>query len=140
MVDIENKVFDTVYNAVIAQYSTATILGEYVNVPAGFPCVTLIEEDNTTYTKTQDDSLQEHHARVMYECNVYANNETRKSTARDIAKLVDTTMQGMKFTRIFFGQTPNEDSTIYRITMRFEAVVAEGATSSGDTTYQMYRR
>jgi hypothetical protein len=77
----------------------------------------------------------------MYECNVYSDKATGKKTeARSIAKLVDETMQDMKFTRTFFQPMPNLDRTIYRITLRWEAVAGEPiVTDGGNVTYQMYR-
>ena len=85
----------------------------------------------------------------MYECNVYSDKATgKKAEARAIAKLVDTTMQNMKFTRTFYQPLPNLDRTIFRITMRWEAIAGEPVitttTGTGNetvttTTYQMYR-
>ena len=72
MIDIENKVLNTVFNAVQAAYSTASCYGEYVSVPAAFPCVTLYESDSRTYTQSNDEQLHEHQAIVTYECNVYS--------------------------------------------------------------------
>ena len=140
MIDIENYVLTQVKNAIIAQYPSAKVYGEYIDVPAGFPCVTVMESDNKTYRPTQDDSLTEHHAEVMYEINVYTNDKNgRKDKAKRIADIADSTMQSMKFTRTFREQIPNIDRTILRITMRYEGIVAEGVADSGTTTYQMYR-
>lgn len=145
MIDIENKVINDVFSAVRSAYSGASCYGEYVATPASFPCVTLYEADNRTYRRSQDTDLQEHQAHLMYECNVYSDKATgKKAEARAIAKLVDTTMQNMKFTRTFFQPLPNLDQTIFRITMRWEAIAGEPVitTTTGNettTTYQMYR-
>ena len=65
----------------------------------------------------------------------------KKAEARAIADLVDKTMQGMKFTRTFYQPLPNLDRTIYRITLRWEAVAGEPITTeNGNTIYQMYRK
>ena len=141
MIDIENKVINDVFTAVRSAYSGAVCYGEYVSVPAAFPCVTLYEADNSTYRRSQDDINQEHHAHVMYECNVYSDKQTgKKAEARAIAKLVDDTMQSMRFTRTYYSPMPNLDRTIFRITMRWEAVVGEPITTNqNDITYTMYR-
>ncbi len=141
MIDIENKVLDTVFTAVKTQYSGANCYGEYVAVPSAFPCVSLYEASNITYRPSQDTDLQEHQSTLMYLCNVYSDKATgKKAEARDIANIIDRTMQDMKFTRTFFEPLPNLDRTIYRITMRFEAVAGEPiVTENNDTTYQMYR-
>ena len=142
MIDIENKVLDTVFAAVRTSYTNAQCYGEYVAVPASFPCVCLWEANNTTYKPSRDESLQEHQANLMYECNVYSDKANgKKKEARAIAKLVDATMQSMKFTRTFMQSIPNLDRTIYRINLRWEAVAGEPiVTDGGNTTYQMYRK
>ena len=142
MIDIENKVLDTVFAAVRTTYSGASCYGEYVSVPAAFPCVCLYEASNTTYKKSQDDVLYEHQANLMYECNVYSDKANgHKAEARAIANIVDATMQSMKFTRTYFQAVPNLDRTIYRIVLRWEAVAGEPiVTENGNTTYQIYRK
>lgn len=146
MIDIENKVLDTVFAAVKGVYTSANCYGEYVAVPAAFPCVCLYEANNSTYKRSQDTDLQEHQANLMYECNVYSDKASgKKAEARGIAKLVDATMQNMKFTRTWMQPMPNMDRTIYRITMRWEVIAGEpiiSETNNGatTTTYQMYRK
>lgn len=145
MIDIENIVVSTVQDAVLnAFYSTYPNLAfysEYVEVPSEFPCVTLVESDNSSYVRSQDDSLHDNHVSVMYECNVYTSNlNGKKLLAKQIADVVDNAMQNMKFTRTFRYQIPNQDRSIYRITMRYTAVVAAPITDNGTNTYQMYRQ
>lgn len=142
MIDIENKILDTVFAAVRAENQNAQCYGEYVAVPAGFPCVCLYEANNTTYKPSQDTDLREHQSNLLYECNVYSDRANgKKAEARAIADLVDKTMQDMKFTRTFYQPLPNLDRTIYRITLRWEAVAGEPITTeNGNTIYQMYRK
>lgn len=141
MIDIENKVIDTVFNVVRADYPSAQCYGEYVAVPAAFPCVCLYEASNTTYKRSLDTDLNEHQANLLYECNVYSDKGNgKKAEARDIANIIDAAMQGMKFTRTFMNPLPNLDRTIYRITIRYEAIAGEPITTDGgNTIYQMYR-
>ena len=141
MIDIENKVLNDVFAAVRSAFPGAQCYGEYVSVPAAFPCICIYEANNTTYRRSQDTELQEHQASLMYECNVYSDKATGKKTeARSMAKLVDETMQNMKFTRTFCQPLPNLDRTIYRITMRWEVVAGEPIVmDGGNVTYQMYR-
>ena len=141
MIDIENKVIDTVFNAVRTAYPAAQCYGEYVAVPATFPCVCLYEASNTTYKRSIDTDLNEHQANLLYECNVYSDKGNgKKAEARDMAKIVDAAMQRMKFTRTFMNPLPNLDRTIYRITIRWEAIAGEPIVTDGnDITIQMYR-
>ena len=135
MIDVENMVVDAVAKAVKTQYPNATIKSEKQDVPSSFPFVSITEEDNTSYRKTQDDVSKEHHAEVMYEVNVYSNLESgKKSEAKSIFSIVDETLQSIKFTRT--TKLPiNKDSTIYRIVGRYEAVIAE----DNNGIYQVYR-
>lgn len=141
MIDIENLVVNKVFQAVNTAYPNAVCYSEYVEVPAGFPCVTLYEADNRSYRPSDDEQLSDHQVHVMYECNVYSDKtDGKKAEAKQIADIVDNAMQSMKFTRTMRSQIPNVDRTIYRVTMRFEAVVGEPiVTENGTTTLQMYR-
>lgn len=141
MTDIENLVCDRVFRAVNAAYPNAVCYSEYVEVPESFPCVTLYEADNRSYRPSDDNQLSDHQCSVMYECNVYSDKQTgKKAEAKTIADIVDSTMQSMKFSRNMRSQIPNVDRTIYRVTMRFDAVVGEPIVDNdGTTTIQMYR-
>ena len=142
MTSIENLVCDRVFRAVNTAYPDAVCYSEYVEVLASLPCVTCYEADNRTYTLSNDNQLSDHQVHVMYEINVYSDKQTGKKTeAKQIADIVDSTMQSMKFTRNMRSQIPNQDRTIYRVTMRFEAVVGEPIVdANGTTTLQMYRQ
>ena len=142
MIDVENKIIGTVFNAVQTEYPDCACYSEYVSESAAFPCVTLYELDSQTYTQSNDEQLHEHQAIVTYEANVYSALEYgKKEQAKAIADIVDQAMQGMKFTRIMRSQIPNQDRTIYRVTLRYEAIIGEPITESNNTiTYQVYRR
>lgn len=142
MIDIENLVIDKISKALQASaYSNTFVTSEYTDSPSSFPCVSVVEADNYTYRKTQDDDLKEHHVNVMYEVNVYSNKtKASKTEAKKIANIVDDTFQNNKFTRTFKYGIPNKDKTIYRIIMRFEAVIGEPQTIGQDTIYQVYRK
>ena len=141
MIDIESIVFDTVYKAVKSKFPKAEVKSVYVESAAEFPCVCVVEDDNRTFQKTLDGSLNEHHAELLYTVTVYSNKKNgKKEEARAIAKVIDEAMQGMKFTRIMFNQIPNIDQRIYRIVGRYRAIVSEGLKQSdGKTIYQIYR-
>ena len=141
MIDIENKVLSVVREAVLAQYPTASVYGEYVEVPASFPCVTVTEDTNYTYVYTKDEQLAEHHAEVQYSINVYSNKQTgAKLEAKAIMNIADNAMQGMKFWRTMTRQVPNVDRTIYRLIARYRAVVGEPTQVGNDLVFQMYQK
>lgn len=142
MISIENMMVDKVNNAVAslkATYPKLKVVSDYVAASETFPLISVVEADNYSHVETQDTALEDHAANVMIEINIFANDKKKKSTAKKIASVVDECMLGNLFTRMFMGQVPNIDRTIYRITMRYRAVVAP-VEKDGDTIYQMYRK
>ena len=146
MIDIENKVIDTVYKAVIAafppaQYPNLSFYSEPIDAPTSFPCVVIAEEDNYTYRQTQDGELNEHNAVVMYSVNVFSNKQDgHKAEAKKILATVDTAMQSMLFTRLMTSPIPNVDRTIYRIAARYTALVGRPVKDgNNNVSYQMNR-
>lgn len=141
MINIESMVFTAIYNAVMTKAPNAYVTSKADNIPPSFPCVSVAEIDNYTYTRTQDDSLKEHHATVSYEVDVYSTlDDGNKEEAREIMGIVDEAMQELKFTRLSMMRTPTLDRTKYRLTARYRAVVEEPKLIDGKTIYQMYRR
>jgi len=141
MIDIENKVLSVVREAVLAQYPNASVYGEYIDVPASFPCVTVTEDTNYTYVYSKDEQVAEHHADVQYAVNVYSNlKKGAKLEARNILKVADDAMQNMKFWRTMTRQVPNVDRSIYRMIARYHAIIGEPQEIDGDLVYHIYQR
>lgn len=142
MIDVENLVIDTISKALKASaYSSTLVVSDYTDTPSSFPCVSVIESDNYTYRRTQDNDLKEHHTNVMYEVNVYSNKASgAKSEAKKIMEIVDTTFQNNKFTRTVKQPIPNRDKSIYRIVARYEAVIGEGIAQGKNTIYPVFRK
>lgn len=139
MIDVENIIFTKLAQALRAAYNGISVYGEFVEVPASFPCVTIVEADNQVLKQTRDLSGVEHYAKAMYEINVYSNKASgKKSEAKEISNMIDGMMTDMLFTRTFRGQTPNIDRTIYRITLRYEGVVREGINEGDKTVFVMH--
>lgn len=142
MIDIENLIVDKVNTALAPlkqTYPKLKVISEYVETMAEFPLISVVEEDNYTHLATQDAALEDHAANVMYSVNIYTHGKNKKSIAKAIANVVDNEMLNNLFTRTFMGVTPNVDRTVYRITMRYTAVVAAPIMENGETIYQMYR-
>ena len=126
MINIENIVFDRVVKRVREVFPDIFMTGGYVNSPASFPAVSLVEMDNVTRVETIDSGSNENHANVMYEVNVYSNKIAgKKSECRAILALIDEEMLAMGFSRVAMTPVPNEyDSTIYRMVGRYRAAVS----------------
>lgn len=124
MIDLENDLFDYVAKALRTVHPGIDVKAEYVEVPAKFPHVSIVEADNRVLTRMRTNNI-ENAASVMYEINVYSNKAgNRKSEAKAIANTLDDAFAEIGFTRTFREQVPNlRDATIYRIVCRYEAVI-----------------
>lgn len=144
MIDIENVVFDKVAKAVRTQFATAypkiKVYGEYVAVPAEFPCVNIVEDNNETYQRSITLDNLENHAQVVYSVAVYTNDNKKKQSAKTIIKYIDEQFRNMGFVRTMVSQIPNQDRTIYRIVARYSGVVDKGHTVGNNTIYKVYGR
>lgn len=141
MISIENLMVDKVNTAVASlktTYPKLRVVSDYIETSETFPLISVVESDNYTHLATQDAALVDHAVNVAFEINIFANDKKKKSTAKALAAAVDECMLGNLFTRTFMGQTPNVDRTVFRITMRYTAVVWL-IKSGNDTIYQMYR-
>lgn len=127
MINIEEELFSNIASRVRAVYPKVYIVGEYVKSPPSFPCVSLIEMDNSVYERTQTSDGDENHSQLMYELNVYSNKSTgKKAECKAIVSLVDEIMLGYGFTRTMLQPIPNmDDATIYRMLARYTAVVSK---------------
>ena len=78
---------------------------------------------------------------LMYSVNVYSNKEQgKKAECKEIFNVVDNAFMSIGFNRIMKNPIPNKDASIYRITGRYEGIVAEGQQIGADTIYQVYGR
>ena len=121
MIDIENEVFNSVANALRAEFPRISVYGEVVETPSSFPSVSLVEDDNSEIESNKTlGRLPETACNLMYTANAYSNLKTgKKAQAKAIMDVIDERMHHMGFTRTMRSQLPNVDRTIYRITARY---------------------
>lgn len=126
MINVESEIFNIVAKAVRKEYPGAYVVGEYVKAPSKFPCVSIVEMDNTAYDRTQTSSSLENHADMTYEVNIYSNKASgKKSECRAIASLIDNEFATLGFSRTMLQPIPNgDDATIYRMLGRYRGVVS----------------
>lgn len=125
MIDIESDIFDYVAKQIRTAHTGAYVVGEYVETPARFPAVTLVEADNRILTRMRTSDDIENGVSVMWEMNVYSNKTAgKKAEAKAIVNTADAAFAEIGFTRTFREQVPNlNNATIYRIVCRYEAVI-----------------
>ena len=126
MINIENEIFNIIASAVRNDYPNAYVVGEYVKSPPRFPCVSIIEMDNSVYDRTQTSGNLENHADIVYEVNIYSNKTSgKKSECKAIASLIDNEFATLGFSRTMLQPIPNlDDVTIYRMVGRYSGVVS----------------
>lgn len=124
MIDLENDIFDYAAKALRAAHTGIDVAAEYVEMPAKFPHVSIVEADNRILKRMRTNNI-ENAIQSMFEVNIYSNKASgKKSEAKAIANTLDDAMSGIGFTRTFREQVPNlRDATIYRIVCRYEAVI-----------------
>lgn len=124
MIDIESIVFSTVASALRETFPGIFVSGEYTDVPAKFPAVTIVEEDNSIVQRMRTTNI-ENAVTVMYEVGIYSNTVGyKKSEAKDILEVVDNEFAEMGFARILCNPVANlSDATIYRIVARYQASI-----------------
>ena len=123
MIDIENDVFSYIATALRNAHAGVQVYGEYIETPAKFPAVTLVEADNRVLQNMRTSDDIEFGVLSMFEMNVYSNKASgKKAEAKAIATTADELFEAIGYTRTFREQVPNlKDATIYRIVCRYEA-------------------
>lgn len=143
MIDIQNMIVDAIFNAVKAEnaYPNADVTTGFDMKTAVFPCVVIEEVNNAPLRSTDTDDCAENHTRLVYEVSVYTNDISKaKTEGRNILKIVDDTLQGLKFRRTRTNQPLSLSRTLFRQYARWEVVVGKPITVGNNTVYQMYRR
>jgi hypothetical protein len=131
VIDIENDVFDTVATELRSKHRGILVSGEYVDAPAKFPAVTIVEADNRIYERMRTRKI-ENAVYVMYEVQVFSNKASgKKEEAKAIADTVDQVFESRGFTRTMRNKVANlKDATIYRLVCRYEAIVGENGKNN----------
>lgn len=138
LIDIESFVFSAVATELRGTFDGIWVSGEYVDVPASFPAVTIIEVSNTVLSRMTTTAI-ENATSVGYEVNVYTNRVGyKKSDAKDIMEVVDREFTRLGFTRVMMNPVSNlQEATIYRIVVRYEGVVMV-ESDVNDIIYRIY--
>ena len=140
MIDIESFLFSRIAGVLRTSYEGIFVSGEYVDSPAKFPSVTIVESDNSVLQKMMTIAPNlENAVSLMYEVNVYTNSVGyKKSEAKDIMETIDNEFSKMGFTRTMCNPVSNlQDATIYRIVARYEGI-AYPEHSGSDQIVRIY--
>lgn len=125
-IDIEPILYTELATALRSVVEGVFVTGESVNAPPRFPCASLVERSNTTYTRTIDSSHEENHSSLMWQCDFYSNLKTgKKMQCKEMAKIVDKIMIAHNFRRTMLEPIENADPTVYRMTARYVVVISK---------------
>lgn len=123
MIDVENQIIDMLIKALRTEFKSIYVYGEAVKVPAGYPCVTIVEQNNSVAQQYIDSGGIENAVDVMYEINVYSNlSKGKKQEAKKIRNFINDILDKAGFVRTISQPVTNlNDTSIYRILSRYEA-------------------
>ena len=131
MIDYSNEIFSTVAKDLRSVYEGINVIGEYVEVPARFPTVTLDEIQNIPVH--MDTNPKNRYARVTYRSQTFCNGEGKRMKAREIFGTLDEKLMGMGLFMKTYTTTPAiYNSEVYCITATHEGVIdADGVIYRG---------
>lgn len=124
MIDAEFAIYNVVSNDLEAAFPGIYVTGEVSYAPSKFPAVSIVEKSNSIFQRMRT-AVIENAVSVMYEVNIYSNKiGYSKMEAKSILAAVDDSFTRLGFTRTFSNPVQNlEDSKIFRIVARYEAVI-----------------
>lgn len=130
MIDIENKVYTEVRNALKSFNSNVSVSGTYTDTPSKFPHVSVEETDSSSVASAISTTDREYAANLTYTVNIYTNTKTAKADAKALAAVINDTFSAMGFNRSMKQELPNIDRTIYRMILRFQATAWKGISGT----------
>lgn len=123
MIDVSNEIFNTVAKDLRSLYSGITVVGEYVEVPAKFPTVTIDEISNVP--AYLDSAKTNKYAKVTYRSQVFCNGNGKRKQAREIFDSLDRKLMNLGLVMKTYTTTPAiYNSEVYCITATHEGVIA----------------
>lgn len=134
MINIDDRVFAIVFEAVKAVAPEAQICDPHIASPSIFPCVTVQLADNATTPSVIGSRNKARYARITYQVEVYSNKDNgKKSECYKIMAAISDALILRNFQQIVMTPTPNlKDASIYRLTARFQVIA--------DNKNKTYRR
>lgn len=122
MIDVEQEVFNAVYDDVAPLCAKNGFRGVHTPSPTAFPTVTLFEIDNRIDRDRNSNSSFEDYAVLVYEAHVYA---TTKAKCRSVFAALDEALAIYNFNRFSGAYTPNlPNSQVHEYVARYQVRVS----------------
>lgn len=137
MIDIENKVFKIVYDAVMAHDPTIYVTAESSNAPPSFPAVYVEQIDSYDPAEFRISSHKELYASVVFDVQVFSNKPAgKKAEAKSIFTVIDDALRvaGLRRTMSNYvdltdnrnSSVSNRNQSIIRLLGRYECLADTG--------------
>lgn len=125
MIDVSTQIYSDLTKLLREDFPDIYTARCKANVTPRFPAVSIVEQNNITYAQTIERS-NETYVKLTYYFEIFANDsEIKQQQAEKIRDIINKQMIDWGFIRTLCQPLPNlEDLTIYRINMRYEAVVS----------------
>lgn len=137
MIDVESKIFNIIYEAVMAYDNTIYVTSEVAVAPPSFPAVYVEQIDSYNPPQFRISSRAETYAVVVTDVEVYSNaSDGKRAEAKSILTVIDDKLRSEGFRRTTMNYTDltdnrnssvsNRNQTIIRLLGRYEVLVNEG--------------
>lgn len=137
MIDIENKVFKIVYDAVMAYDDSIYVTSETSQTPDSFPAVYVEQIDSYDPPEFRISTKEELYAAVVFDVQVFSNKPSgKKAETKSIFTVIDDALRSAGFGRItsnYVDLTDNRNSSvsnrnqsIIRLLGRYECLADAG--------------
>ena len=122
MIDVEQRIFNAVYDDVAPLCASGAFKGVYTPNPTVFPAIALFEIDNRTSRDLNSTSDFEDYADLTYEAHVYA---TSKAKCREVFNALDEELTRYNFNRFSGTYVPNlTNAQVHEYVARYQVRVS----------------
>lgn len=128
MIEHSFEIFSLIAERLRASVPGITVVGEYVSIPAFFPCVSIDEIENLP--SHLDSAERNKYADVRYRVQVFSNKQTgKRAECREIYSMADDVLQELGFICRSYSTMPDiYSSSMYSITAVYEATLGRDGT------------
>lgn len=125
MIDVMTDIFDSVYNAVTAEFPTADLATNYVNQPASFPHLQMWTESNTAPRTGMNLSGDECFSNIVIHFEGFDNmlDGEGMENVKKMFSIIDPVMRVQGYRRTYYAPVPNyDDASVYREVARYSKI------------------
>ena len=124
MIDIKNKVFKIVYDAVMAYDDTIYVTSEASNAPPSFPAVYVEQIDSYNPAEFRISSHKELYAKVVFDIQVFSNKPSGKQAEVDfIFAVIDDALRAAGLERTMRNYTDLTDNRNSSVSNRNQSII-----------------